>query len=95
MTWNYRIIQHDTYFGLHECFYNEQGEIYGFTEEAIVVCNLDEGIELIQKQLDMMSADIKRSPALIEKDIKFVDMPGINEEAVAWDNIDDLIDGDL
>lgn len=39
MTWNYRIIHHDSqkhpYFAVHEVFYNEHGDITNWTTEPI------------------------------------------------------------
>lgn len=39
MTWNYRIIHHDTkehpYFAIHEVFYDERGKITSWTTDPI------------------------------------------------------------
>jgi len=60
MSWNYRIILHDTdadpekhWHGLHEVYYSEDGKL-SWTEDAITfVCDLDEGPDGIIGSLEL------------------------------------------
>lgn len=72
-TWNYRIIHHDTdsqapWCGLHEVFYNEDGSLQMYAEEAeIVGDNRDDIVATLKEML----SDIERSPDLIESEANF------------------------
>jgi len=71
MTWNYRIIEHDSenrsYFAIHEVFYNNKGEITSFTENPIdIVGESKIDIKNILKQmtLDTTTPTLKESELL-------------------------------
>ncbi|MBI2009336.1 hypothetical protein HYS84_02900 [Candidatus Saccharibacteria bacterium] len=71
MHWNYRIIEHDkskpAYFAVHEVYYDEKGNIEGWTEDPINVVgdNKTEVTMIIQH----ISADTKR-PILKESELE-------------------------
>ena len=71
MTWNYRIIEHDTekrsYFAIHEVFYNNKGKITSFTENPIdIVGESEVDIKSILKQMnfDTVTPTLKESEIL-------------------------------
>ena len=70
MTWNYRIIHYKTGgYGLHEVFYSKEGEVEGWTEDAIDFgCDEDEGKEGIISSLEMALNDAK-SQTVLEEDL--------------------------
>ena len=68
MTWSYRIMKHsDGWLGLHEVFYDDDGKVNGWTEEAVkFVAWEDEGPAGIIKSLEMALADAKNLDVLDE-----------------------------
>lgn len=65
MTWNYRIIDHGDWLGLHECFYDENDKPNGWTADPITFsCDKDEGTDGIIKSLELALADAKKHPVL-------------------------------
>ena len=70
MTWNYRIIHYTAGgYGLHEVFYDDKGEVEGWTDQAIDFgCDEDEGKEGVIKSLKLALKDAKRQPVMEEKD---------------------------
>ena len=70
MTWNYRIIKHDSekhsYFAIHEVFYNNNGKITSFTENPIdIVGETKIDIKRILKQMTLDTA----TPTLKESEL--------------------------
>jgi len=61
MTWNYRIIKHDTaksiYFAVHEVFYDDSGKITNWTKELIDITG--DSKNDIADILKQMTLDIK------------------------------------
>ena len=43
--WNYRVINHKDYYGLHEVHYGGEEEIIGYTEDPVVVGDTVEEIK--------------------------------------------------
>lgn len=69
MTWNYRIIRHADWIGLHEVYYDDGGRPKSYTTNAATfVCDLDEGPDGIIKSLEMALADARKHPVLTEAD---------------------------
>lgn len=65
MAWNYRIINHGDWFGLHEAYYGEDGKPNGYTTDAIsFVCDEDEGAAGIIASLEMALADARKHPVM-------------------------------
>jgi hypothetical protein len=66
-TWEYRIIKHDTdegtYFAVHEVFYDESGEIKGWTENPVSFGGDSE--KELHRTLQTMIKDCKK-PVLSE-----------------------------
>jgi len=65
MTWNYRIIHHnedESYYGLHEVYYDENGAIDGWTEDALIVGDTKDEI---LETLAMMKSDIEKHDVIL------------------------------
>ena len=62
MTWNYKIIHHDTeerpYFAIHEVLYDERGEIANWTTDPISVTGESQTETLLEPQLKKLTEDI-------------------------------------
>ncbi len=64
--WNNRLVQHDGYVGIHECFYSDNGEIVGCTEDCILVANDKEDmVAYLEQLLD----DVRNLPVLKPEDL--------------------------
>ena len=65
-TWNYRIVRYrNGYFGLHEVYYYDSGEVSSMTENPVAFCaNPDEDKDGIIKSLERALADARRWPIL-------------------------------
>jgi len=51
MRWNYRVVQHEDYWGLHEIYYNDNGDIEGYTEADVVGNDHDDLVKTIKLML--------------------------------------------
>ena len=73
--WNNRVIKHEkdgaTWYSVHEVFYNEDGSIYAYTDDAITIIGETEG-ETIE-QVEQILRDIKDTPVLVASEIEFKD----------------------
>ncbi len=73
--WNNRIIKHEkdgaTWYSVHEVFYNEDGSIYAYTEDAITIIG-ETGEEAVE-QVEQILRDIKDTPVLVASEIEFKD----------------------
>jgi len=72
MTWNYRAIKEicegETVYQVHECYYNEKGELERWTENAI--CPQGETLEELRADLSAMLDDIGSRPALDMEELR-------------------------
>ncbi len=65
MTWNYRIIDHGEYLGLHEVHYDDAGKPKSCTADPITfVADAEEGADGIVKALEMALIDARTRPVL-------------------------------
>ena len=73
--WNNRIIKHEkdgtTWYSVHEVFYNEDGSIYAYTDDAITI--IGETEEETIEQVEQILRDIKDTPVLVASEIEFKD----------------------
>ena len=73
--WNNRIIKHEKdgtiWYGVHEVFYNKDGSIYAYTEDAITI--IGETEEETIRQAEQILRDIKDTPVLVASEIEFKD----------------------
>jgi hypothetical protein len=76
MTWNYRLILHDTnvdaeahWIGLHEVYYDGE-RIKSWTENAVPFeCYADEGAAGLINSLQMALRDAQKHPMLLESEL--------------------------
>ena len=75
MTWNHRVVmvEHplETYYEIREVYYNEHGEITGFTQDGIAP--MGETVDELRSELGRMLTCLDK-PILREKDIQTVSM---------------------
>jgi len=60
MTWNYQLVKHKDYIGLHEVYY-DNGVYDGRTVDALLIAETKK--EMIE-MLELMLKDIKKRPIL-------------------------------
>lgn len=66
MSWNYRIIATPDSYALHEVYYDENGQIDGWTQEPTSFSAFpEEGPEGIVASLTMALADAQKHPVLV------------------------------
>ena len=80
MSWNYRIIHHDTvshpYFAMHEVYYDEHGKIGGWTAEPVdVSAEHNADIVLMLKQMLTDSIVNVLIESELERDIAWAKLP--------------------
>jgi hypothetical protein len=70
MTWDYRIIKHDTvksgHFAIHEVYYDDKGNVEAWTEEPIEIIGSSKS-EIV-KDMEYIISDIKQ-PILNESEL--------------------------
>jgi hypothetical protein len=80
MTWNYRVIEHldekgYKWWGIHEVYYDEEGNLMGYIEDKNAMMFFDEGDDIGNCQesfswtLDRMREALNK-PVLLEEDFK-------------------------
>lgn len=72
MTWNYRIVRYPNNegFGLHEVYYDSDGQPWGMTEDAVrFVCSAEEGTAGIVDSLLTARVDASRRPVFDVPDV--------------------------
>jgi len=99
-SWNNRVIKHtythqdgttEDWFGVHEVFYNKEGQILYFTEDPVAPNG--ETYEDLIKDIEQMLADAKKAPVLVEGEIECVE-DNFDEDAFV-DDEDDITSSDL
>lgn len=74
MMWNYRVIEHEEMFHIHEAYYNDKGEITAISEDPMYPCG---------ESLDELKGDMERffqafvRPVLKKEEIRFAPMDRI------------------
>ncbi len=71
MIWNYRVIEHDRFFAIHEVYYNDKGEITAISEDPIAPAG--ETLDELKGALKYYQQAVKR-PILKKEEIEFADM---------------------
>ena len=71
--WNNRIIKEADGYGIFEVFYNEEGDILGYTEDPMT--GYFETEEELRDNLETMVIDIKRHETLAGEAIEFGEVP--------------------
>jgi len=72
MTWSYRAIKEicegETVYRVYECYYDDKGELEGWTEEP--VCVQGETLEELRADLSAMLHDVGSRPALDMEELR-------------------------
>lgn len=71
MTWNYRVIESEGMFHIHNVYYNDKGDITAISEDPIAPAG--ETLEELKGDLKYYQQAVK-SPILKKEDIEFADM---------------------
>ena len=74
MTWNYRIVKTNDvhgneWYSIREIYYNDQGQIKGYTDGVSAGCLNSDSVEELKETLRIMLEDTEH-PVLFEKDLK-------------------------
>lgn len=90
-SWNHRVVRKTdgdfTYLGIHEVYYDDDGKIWGITEDpAQLFCEEDEGVEALQTTLRWMIEATK---------VPVVDYDSIPEEGSEPPGFDVVSEEDL
>jgi hypothetical protein len=104
---NYRVIKsvdaetRQIWFGLYEVYYDEDGDIFTWTEEPFVT---GDNVEDVQQQLEQMLAAVRHMPEALDKtaliahldspkmQAKFAEMRRSAGGAKAWDEFHDWLE---
>ncbi len=78
MVWNYRVIEHDKMFCIHEVYYNDNGDITAISEDAMP--QHGETLEELANDMKYFLQALNR-PVLSKEEIKFAPMDGMEEQA--------------
>ena len=66
MSWNYRVFKYkEGGIGLHEVYYNDKGQIQGFTQEPVIS---GDHIKDLLSYLSLMKKDIKKYSEILDYD---------------------------
>lgn len=76
MVWNYRIIEHDRMFYIHEVYYNDNGDITAISEDPMHPHG--ETLEELKNDLEYFRQAFIR-PILKKEKIKFAPMDGVED----------------
>jgi hypothetical protein len=79
MVWNYRVIEHEGIFYIHEVYYNDNGDITAISEDPMhphgeTIDELERDMEHFQQALG--------GPVLKKEKIKFAEIDGIDSRPV-------------
>ena len=91
--WNYRIVRHrgsPEWFGVHEAYYNDDGNPIMMTEPVTFSCDQEEGPEGLVRSLEQALADARNRPVLHEDEIK---SPGPTNARIDAGGAMEIIDG--
>lgn len=77
MVWNYRVIEHDKLFYIHEVYYNDNGDITAISEDPMHPHG--ETLEELKNDMEYFLQALSR-PVLQKEKIKFAKMDGMEEQ---------------
>ncbi len=81
--WNHRIVKKyfpetdETYFTVHEAHYNDNGDLYGYTESGVDPCG--ESLEALRETLHMMLRALDK-PVLVDGEVVFASLTDNEDE---------------
>lgn len=77
MIWNYRVIEHDRFFAIHEGYYNDKGDITAISEDPMEPSG--QTLEELKGDLEYFLQALNK-PVLKKNKIKFAPMDGIGNK---------------
>lgn len=77
MIWNYRVIEHDRFFAIHEVYYNDKGNITAISEDPIAPAG--KSLKELKGSLKYYLQAMNR-PILKKDEIEFAPMVEDDEE---------------
>jgi hypothetical protein len=72
--WNYRVIEHEKMFYIHEVYYNDKGEITAISENPMHPCG--ESLDELKSDMEYFLQALNR-PVLKKEEIRFALMDGM------------------
>ena len=81
MVWNYRVIEYDKMFYIHEVYYNDNGDITAISEDPMHPHG--ETLKELKNDMEHFQQALKR-PVLKKEKIKFAEMDGLKEISAKW-----------
>lgn len=77
MIWNYRVIEHDGLFYIHEAYYNDNGDITAISEDPMHPHG--ENLKELKGDMEYFLQAFNR-PVLKKDEIKFAPMDGVEDK---------------
>ncbi|MBI5181481.1 MAG: hypothetical protein HZA06_01050 [Nitrospirae bacterium] len=77
MIWNYRVIEHDRFFAIHEVYYNDKGDITAISEDPMHPQG--EALEELKNDMEYFLQAFNR-PVLKKDEVKFALMEGVEDK---------------
>ena len=77
MVWNYRVIEHDGLFYIHEAYYNDKGDIIAISEDPMHPHG--ENLKELKGDIEYFLQAFNR-PVLKKDEIKFAPMDGMENK---------------
>lgn len=77
MIWNYRVIEHDRFFAIHEVYYNDKGDITAISEDPMEPSG--QTLEELKGDLEYFLQALNKL-VLKKNKIKFAPMDGIGNK---------------
>lgn len=77
MIWNYRVIEHDKFFAIHEVYYNDKGKITAISEDPMHPHG--NNLEELKGDMEYFFQAFSR-PVLKKNKIKFALMDGVGNK---------------
>ena len=77
MIWNYRVIEHDRFFAIHEVYYNDKGNITAISEDPMHPHG--ENLKELKGDIEYFLQAFN-SPVLKKEEIKFAPMDGMENK---------------
>ena len=69
-TWNYRVVKKNVngeiIFGIHEGFYDDDGNLEGITEDPVTIY-AEESVEKLKKELEYIITALEAEPVIYEE----------------------------
>jgi hypothetical protein len=72
--WNYRVIEHEEMFYIHEVYYNDKGEITAISEDPMHPCG--ESLDELKSDMEYFLHALNR-PVLKKEEIRVAPVSGI------------------